>query len=132
MPRLAACFALLLLGACTNPVNTGFSGFSGFGAQASPPPPVAARGERDPRLDACRDQATRAVQWRDRGQLMRTDETESGRGTTTVAPFSRTESDRMGAQMERDRLIAECMRNANPVAPQALAQPAAAGGAGRR
>jgi hypothetical protein len=131
MPRLAACLAALLLGACSNSVNTGFSGFSGFGAAASPPPPTLARGERDPRLDACREQATRAVQWRDRGQLMRSDETESGRGTTTISPYSRVESDRMGAQMERDRLIADCMRNAAPVAPQPAAAPAA-GSATRR
>lgn len=84
----------LLLGACTAPL--------GGGSQQA---------ERDPRFEACRAEATRLVQFRDRGQLMRQDETESGRGTVTVAPFSRAESDRMGAQMERDRLIAECLRN---------------------
>jgi len=114
MPRLAALLAALLLAACSQPVDTGFRGFTGFGGATADPVPAGPRGERDPRYDACREEATRAVQWRDRGQLMRTDETESGRGTVTVAPFSRTEADRMGAQMERDRLIAECLRR--PVA----------------
>lgn len=113
MPRFAACLGLLLLAGCSQPVNTGWSAFSGFGPVASPAPAYGGpRGERDPRLDACREQATRAVQWRDRGQLMRSDETENSRGALTVSPLSRAESDRLGAQMERDRLIVECMRQA--------------------
>lgn len=114
MLRPAACLSLLLLAACTQPINTNSSAFSGFGGFAATPIP-GVRGERDARLDACREQATRAVQWRDRGQLMRTDETESGRGTTTVSPYSRVEAERGGAQMERDRLITECLRGAPPV-----------------
>jgi hypothetical protein len=68
--------------------------------------------QRDPRAEACRAEATRVVQWRDRGQLMRTDETESGRGTVTISPYSRAESERLGQQMERDRIVAECLRAA--------------------
>jgi hypothetical protein len=86
---------LLALAACTAPLGRD----------------SAAR-QPDPRADACRAEATRVVQWRDRGQLMRSDETESSRGTVTVAPFSRAESDRLGQQMERDRLVAECLRGA--------------------
>lgn len=73
------------------------------------PAPVP-RGERDARYDACRDQATRVVQYRERGQLMRNDETESGRGTMGVQPMMRVENDRGAAQIDRDRLIADCLR----------------------
>jgi len=92
----------LLLAACAGP---------GFGPIAA----VPAAPQRDSRTEACRAEATRIVQFRDRGQVMRTDETESGRGTTTVAPFSRAESDRGGQQMERDRILQDCLR-ANPAA----------------
>lgn len=94
MPRLVLILLPVLLAACTAPI----------GRQAA---------ERDPRLDACRAEATRVVQYRERGQTMRSDETESGRGTVTVAPFSRSESDRAMAVMERDRIVADCLR-ANP------------------
>ncbi len=95
MPRPVSPALLLLLAACSAP----------FGTES--------RRERDPRAEACRTEATRLVQWRDRGQLMRTDETESSRGTTTIAPQSRVESERFGQQMERDRLTRECLA-ANP------------------
>jgi hypothetical protein len=72
-------------------------------------PPVESTPDRT-RTDACRAEATRLVQWRDRGQLMRTDEAESSRGTFGATPFSRLESDRLGQQFERDRLAAECLR----------------------
>jgi hypothetical protein len=96
MPRLASPVLLLLLAACSAPIG------------------VESRRERDPRTEACRTEATRLVQWRDRGQLMRTDETESSRGTTTIAPQSRVESDRFGQQMERDRLVRECLAASPP------------------
>lgn len=129
MPRRLPLFAALLLAACNQPVNTGFSGFSGFGGFSPTPYVAAPRGEPNPRLDACREQATRAVQWQDRGQLMRVDEIENRRdGNITVAPPSRAESDRLGATMERDRLIAACMAAGQPVTPQ----PAPATGGGNR
>jgi hypothetical protein len=67
---------------------------------------------RDPREAACRAEATRVVQYRERGQLMRSDETESGRGTVTVAPFARAESDRGLAQLEREAMVRDCLRAA--------------------
>jgi hypothetical protein len=117
MPRrLAASAALLLLGACGAPIPS-----------FSPMPAPVPQGQRDSRYEACREQATRVVQYRERGQLMRSDETESGRGTLTVAPYSRVEADRGAAQIDRDRLIAECLRaSPTPVrGPGATAAPAA-------
>jgi len=70
-------------------------------------------------LETCRAEATRMVQFRDRGQLMRTDEVESGRGTFSSVPFSRVETERMGQQITRDRLIADCLRGADRAAPAA-------------
>ena len=114
MPRPARLVPLLLLlaGACSAP-------------NFSPrPAPVALPGGQDnAALEACRAEATRVVQFRDRGELMRTDETEASRGTFSSAPFGRVETERMGQQMSRDRLIEECLRGAN------RATPAAAGGA---
>jgi hypothetical protein len=116
MPRAAALLAALALAACSGPVNTGFGGFSGFGGFNSPPPvPTGPRGERDARAEACRAEATRVVQWRDRGQLMRNDEIENrADGNITVAPPSRAESDRLGATFERDRIAADCLRAGEP------------------
>jgi hypothetical protein len=95
MPRHAVLLLPILLMACSAPLGPGPA-----------PRPTA---ERDARTEACRAEATRIVQYRERGQTMRTDETESGRGTVTVAPFSRAETDRGMAQMERDRIMRECM-----------------------
>jgi hypothetical protein len=99
MPRPAILLLLpLLLAACTAPLGT-------------PPVGGAPRGERDARYEACRAEATRVVQWRERGQTMRSDETENSRGTVTVAPYARAESDRAMAQIDRDRMIADCLRS---------------------
>lgn len=98
--------ALLLgLTSCNVPLPTPIS--------APPLPPTA---QRDAAYEACRAEATRVVQYRERGQLMRTDETESSRGTLSVAPYSRIETDRGAAQIDRDRLIADCLRG-RPAAP---------------
>lgn len=99
MSRSAALLLPMLLAACAAPLGT-------------LPSAGVPRGERDARLEACRAEATRVVQYRERGQLMRSDETESGRGTVTVAPYFRAESDRALAQMERDRIVEDCMRAA--------------------
>ncbi|MDP3414753.1 hypothetical protein [Falsiroseomonas sp.] len=105
-PRALPLTALLLgLSACNLPLPTPIS---------APPPPPA--GQRDAAYDACRAEATRVVQFRERGQQMRMDETESSRGTLSVAPYSRVESDRGAQQIDRDRLIADCLRAA-PAAP---------------
>jgi hypothetical protein len=71
------------------------------------------RGERDTTTEACRAEAERMVLRRERAQVMRADETESGRDSLTVAPYSRAQNDRAFAQEDRNRIIAECMR-ANP------------------
>ncbi|NGM18426.1 hypothetical protein G3576_00250 [Roseomonas stagni] len=115
-PRLMLVAPILALAAC--------------GTSLPPVTPITApapvpRGERDARYEACRDQATRVVQYRERGQLMRSDETESGRGTMGVAPMMRVENDRGAAQIDRDRLIAECLRaSPDPVRGPAAATPA--------
>ncbi|NKE47661.1 hypothetical protein HB662_22975 [Roseomonas frigidaquae] len=111
MPRHQALpLTALLLGltGCSLPLPTPIS--------APPPPPP---GQRDAAYEACRAEATRVVQYRERGQQMRTDETESSRGTLSVAPYSRVESDRGAQQIDRDRLIADCLRAApaTPLAP---------------
>jgi len=62
------------------------------------------------RADACRAEATRLVQFRDRGQLMRTDEAESRLGTFSATPSSRLESERAGQTLERERLTQDCLR----------------------
>ncbi len=94
MRRLALLLPLLLA-ACAAP----------FGEEPRP---------RDPREAACRAEATRVVQFRERAQTMRTDETESGSGTITVAPLSRAERDRGLAQMDRDAMVRDCLRGATP------------------
>lgn len=103
MPRFRALplLALLAATACSVPLPTPIS------APTAPPP-----SQRDAAYEACRAEATRVVQFRERGQQMRMDETESSRGTVTVTPFSRIEADRGAAQIDRDRLIAECLRAA--------------------
>lgn len=62
------------------------------------------------RLAACQAEAERMVQRRERAQVMRADEAESSRGFVTVAPTGRAATDRGFAQMDRDRIIADCMR----------------------
>jgi hypothetical protein len=62
------------------------------------------------RLEACRAQAERMVLRRERAQVMRADEAESSRGVFGVAPAGRVEADRGFAQIDRDRIIADCMR----------------------
>lgn len=62
------------------------------------------------RLAACQAEAERMVLRRERAQVMRADEAESSRGFVTVAPSGRAATDRGFAQMDRDRIIADCMR----------------------
>jgi hypothetical protein len=104
MPRLAPLLLPLLLLACTAP-NLALP-------RIDAPMGGAPRDERDGRFDACRAEATRVVQFRDRGQVMRTDETENSRGTIVVAPPGRPEADRAGQQLTRDQMIQDCMRAA--------------------
>jgi hypothetical protein len=74
--------------------------------------------------EACRREATRVVLYRDRGQTMRIDEAESRVGVQSSIPTFRGETDRLGQQVERDRLASECIRaNTGDAAP--AARPAA-------
>lgn len=75
-------------------------------------PPAAGPQSTDSRLAACQAEAERMVLRRERAQVMRADETEGGRGFVTVAPYARAESDRAFAQMDRNRIIADCMGTA--------------------
>jgi hypothetical protein len=103
MPRSALLLLpLLLLAACD---SVGLQG-----GRVDVPFGGAPRGEQNARLAACRAEATRVVQFRERGQTMRNDETETGRGFVTVAPYSRSENDRAAAQLTRDQMIQDCLR----------------------
>lgn len=81
-----------------------------------PPPRAAAAGprseqlSRDALVEACRREATRVVLYRDRGQQMRTDESDSRVGVQASIPTLRAETDRLAQQFERDRLAEECVR----------------------
>ncbi|WP_439597897.1 hypothetical protein [Falsiroseomonas sp.] len=109
LPTLLA--TILPLAACNLPLPQPIS---------APPPP--APGQRDAAYEACRAEATRIVQYRERGQQMRTDETESSLGTLSVTPFSRLQSDRGAAQIDRDRLVADCLQRAPVAAPAAASR----------
>ncbi len=105
MIRLVACLLPLAFAACSIPM----------GQQEA----ASERQTADPRYAACRAEATRLVQFRDRGQQMRTDEAENRLGTDMTIPYSRTETDRLAQQMERDRLITECLRDRSaPATPR--------------
>lgn len=92
MVRPAVLLLTLLIAGCAAPVGT------------TPSAPDNAR------LAACQAEAERMVQRRERAQVMRADEAESSRGFVTVAPTGRAANDRSFAQMDRDRIIADCMR----------------------
>ena len=92
MVRPAVLLLSLLIAGCAAPVGT------------------APSGPDNARLAACQAEAERMVQRRERAQVMRADEAESSRGFVTVAPIGRAASDRGFAQMDRDRIIADCMR----------------------
>lgn len=112
MNRLPAALLVVALAGCTLPLGGNPGSAPRAGAANTP-----AGGQDDRRLAACRAEATRLVQYRDRGQLMRSDEAASQIGTGASSfgsPYTRNriETDQLGAQVERDRLVAECMRGA--------------------
>ncbi|MDB5370632.1 MAG: hypothetical protein JWP20_2190 [Roseomonas sp.] len=86
---------ILLLGACT---------------AAAPRSPE--QRQQDSVAAACRQDVERTMRYRDRGQLMRTDEADSRLGTagfsgTTTGSMS---TERLSAQFEQDRLTGDCVR----------------------
>ena len=99
---------VLLLAACNSPSTMQMPNF------ALQPPPLAAPrgGEANARFQACRAEATRVVQFRERGQVMRNDEIGNSMGafgnTNSVATLQ-TQMDRSAAEAEVDRLTRDCM-----------------------
>jgi hypothetical protein len=105
---------LLLLAACVTPA-------AGPGTTAAAP---GQRQQRDTLVEACRQEATRTVLYRDRGQQMRQDDREARIGVQGSSFSLRAESERLGQQFERDRLARECVRANTP--DSAAGAPAAA------
>lgn len=90
-------------------------------------PPQAGVGSRAPSptgrdraalLQACRNDADRALLYRDRGQLMREDERDARVGTDASIYARRMETDRLGRAFERDRVAAACLEQ-DPQSPPA-------------
>jgi len=108
---------LLLLGACSGAGGGGFGG----GARSDD------QRQQDATTAACRADAERTMRYRDRGQLMRTDEAEAriGSGAFTDAVAGSMSTDRLSARFEQSRLVDACVRGAN-VTPGTTATPAAA------
>jgi hypothetical protein len=80
------------------------------------PPPPAPVAERDPAWQACRAQAERVTLIRERGQVMRNDEEETGRGALVTSPYGRISPNRQDAENERNRLLRECLAGSGPAA----------------
>lgn len=101
-PLLPALLPLLLVAGCSAPLPGAGGG--------------APRGERAALNAACRTQAERVVNYRDRGQTMRQDDYNARVGTTSyLGPQVIT--DQIAQVYERDRIAAECVRGAEPVRP---------------
>ena len=111
---------LLLLGACSGAGGGGFGG----GARSDD------QRQQDATTAACRADAERTMRYRDRGQLMRTDEAEAriGSGAFTDAVAGSMSTDRLSARFEQSRLVEDCVRGANAAAaaPTPAAAPAPA------
>lgn len=102
-PILALLPTLLLAAACSGPLSS--------------MPPSARAGERPGERAtvnaACRSQAERVVNYRDRGQTMRADDYNARIGTTSyLGPQVIT--DQIAQVYERDRIAADCVRSADP------------------
>lgn len=100
----AALAALALLAACSGP----------------PPPPLRNEANRsnDATAVACRAEAERVVRYRDRGQVMRSDDYNARVGTTSyLGPQVIT--DNIAQVYDRDRIAAECVRGAREGTPSA-------------
>jgi hypothetical protein len=106
---------LLLLGAC-----------AGTGAGA---PRSDDQRQQDATTAACRQEAERTMRYRDRGQLMRTDEAEAriGAGAFTDAVAGSMSTQRLSSRYEQSRLVDDCVRGANaaPASPAPAAAPVA-------
>ena len=104
---LALLPALLLAAACSGPLSS------------SAPPSARASdrsGERAAVSAACRSQAERVVNYRDRGQTMRADDYNARVGTSSyLGPQVMT--DQIAQVYERDRIAADCARSAEPSRP---------------
>jgi len=82
----------------------------------APAPRSAESADRSAVAAACRTQAERVVNYRDRGQTMRHDDYNARVGTTSyLGPQVIT--DQIAQTYERDRMAAECVRGANNQRP---------------
>jgi hypothetical protein len=113
MSRLALPL-VLLLAACSTGSNTSpTSNLQLPTFQLQPPPLVAPRGgEANARFTACRAEATRVVQFRERGQTMRDDEiggSVGSFGNSNAISTLQLQRDRSAAEAEIDRLTRACM-----------------------
>jgi len=99
-PLALALLPAVLLAACSGPL----------------PPSARQQGDRSALSAACRSQAERVVNYRDRGQTMRADEYNARVGTTSyLGPQVIT--DQIAQVYERDRIAADCVRSAEPARP---------------
>ena len=72
-----------------------------------------AQRQEDATLAACRREAERVINYRDRGQQMRTDDQDARVGVSSYLSF-RPQADRLAATHERDQLARACVRGADP------------------
>jgi hypothetical protein len=101
-----------------------------LGACAGGAPRSDDQRQQDATTAACRQDAERTMRYRDRGQLMRTDEAEAriGAGAFTDAVAGSMSTQRLSSRYEQSRLVDDCVRGANaaPAAtPAAAATPVA-------
>ena len=86
------------------------------GCAAPLPGGSPAQGDRAAVSAACRSQAERVVNYRDRGQTMRQDEYNARVGTTSyLGPQVIT--DQIAQVYDRDRMAAECVRSTDQPRP---------------
>jgi hypothetical protein len=122
MSRLALPLVLLLAACSTGSNSSPTPNLQMPTFQLQQPPLVAPRdGEGSARFAACRAEATRVVQFRERGQTMRDDEIAGSVGSfgnSNAVSTLQAQRDRSAAEAEIDRLTRACM--ASPAASTAV------------
>jgi hypothetical protein len=109
---------VLLLAACSTGSNTSQTSSMQLPSFHLQQPPLAPPGgaEANARFAACRAEATRVVQFRERGQTMRNDELGSsvgGFGNSNAVSTLQVQMDRSAAEAEIDRLTRACMASSS-------------------
>ncbi|MBC9177389.1 hypothetical protein [Pseudoroseomonas ludipueritiae] len=104
-----------------------------MGACAAAAPRSAEQRQQDQAAAICRQDVERTMRFRDRGQLMRTDEAESrlGAGSFTGARDGSMGTERLSAQFERDQMIDSCVRGATNASAATRSPGTAGAGTGR-